>query len=355
MAFGGIYQVCHSTGREDLCADRQISQVNPQTGTYSCPLGYTAVSLYNGTESYTGAYTVYYRTCGWWNCNTRSRSITATSFAVYETFWCVVVNNTRVSYRGYLFGGYFTPTSTNMITGTQSCPPYYRVQKIAVDISICVSNDYELGFSHAVSFAGFHSCQVGNPLSVPSTVTIFPERPNWPYACPGGYSQHLITVESGCEINVCLENGAFQSRNLLPPRLPPFQSKPPYIPYATERLTIIGSDSSIIVRNTAGQWLIYQSDSDEAMSFYELLQQINNTTMDPDTNINSTTSPSVDGETSSASGKNDISAATLVSLVLSTIAVASVIIIVFGLISCKACSRRGKRRPTDIDTDRCLT
>ena len=355
MAFGGIYQVCRPSGREDLCADREISQVNPQTGAYSCPLGYTAVSLYNGTESYTAAYTEYYRTCGWWDCDTRSRSITATSFAVYETFWCVVVNNTRVSYRGYLFGGYFTPTSTNMITGTQSCPPYYRVQKIAVDISICVSNDYELGFPHAVSFAGFHSCRVGNPLSIPSNVTTFPERSNWPYSCPGGFSQHLIAIESGCEINVCLENGAFQSKSLLPPRLPPFQSKPPFVPYATERLTVIGSDSSIIVRNTAGQWIIYPRDSDEAMSFYELLQQINDTMMDPDTNINSTTSPNVDGETSRASGKNNnnISAATLVSLVLSTIAVASVIVIVFGLIFSKVCTGRDKHRPNN--TDRFLT
>ena len=357
MSFGGIYQVCSHTGREDLCTDRQISQVNPQTGTYSCPAGYTAVSLYNGTESYTGAYTVYYRTCGWWDCDTRSRSITATSFANYETFWCVVVNSTQVSYRGYLFGGYFTPTGTNMITGTQSCPPYYRIQKIAVDISICVSNDYELGFPHAVSFAGFHSCRVGNPLSVPSTVTTFPERSSWPYACPGGYSQHLVAIESGCEINVCLENGAFQSKSLLPPRLPPFQSKPPFVPYATEKLTVIGSDGSIIVRNTAGQWIIYSRDSDEAMSFYELLQQINDTTMDPgpdpELDINSTTSQRVDGETSSASGKSNTSGATLASLVLSTIAVASVIIIIFGLLSCRACSHRGKHRPND--NDRCLT
>ena len=230
MSFGGLYQVCSHTGRENLCADLQISQVNPQTGTYTCPAGYTTVSLYNGTESYTGAYTVYYRTCGWWDCDTRSCSITATSFANYETFWCVVINNTQVSYRGYLFGGYFTPTSINMntITGTQTCPPYYRVQKIAVDISICVSNDYELRFLHAISLAGFHSCRVGNPLSVPSTVATL-ERSNWPHACPGGYSQHLVAIESGCEINVCLENDAFQSKSLLPPRLPPFQSKPPFV------------------------------------------------------------------------------------------------------------------------------
>ena len=142
--------------------------------------------------------------------------------------------------------------------------------------------------------------------------------------------------------------------NLLPPRLPPFQSKPPFVPYATEKLAVMGSDGSIIVRNTAGQRIIYSCVSDEAMLFYELL---NNTTMnpgpDPELDINSTTSQRVDGKTSSASGKNNISAATLTSLVLSTIAVASVIITIFGLLSCRVCPRRGKPRPNDAD--RCLT
>ena len=359
-AFGGLFQVCRHSGRENLCVDRQISQVNPQTGNYTCPAGYTAVSLYNGTESYTGAYTVYYRTCGFWGCDTRSRGVTETSHANYEAFWCVVINSTLVTYRGYLFGGYFTPTSTNMITGTQSCPPYYRVQKIAVDISICVSNDYELGFPHAVSFAGFHSCRVGNPLSVPSTVATFPARDDWPHTCPGGYSQHLVAIENGCEINVCLENGAFRPKSLLPPRLPPFQSKPSFMPYVTEKLTVIGSDGSIIERNTAGQWKIFSRDSDEAISFYEMLNVINPTMpgpepgeSDPDLNVNSTNSERADGEASNPSGKNNLSAATLVSLILSTVAVASVIIIIFGLLSCKVCSRRDKHRSDT--SDRCLT
>ena len=377
-SFGGLYQVCHRSGREDLCVNRQISQVNPQTGNYNCPAGYTAVSLYNGTESYTGAYTVYYQTCGWFSCDTRSRSVTESSHASYEAFWCVVINNTPVTYRGYLFGGYFTPTSTNMITGTQSCPPYYRIQKIAVDISICVSNDYELGFPHSVSFAGFHSCQIGNPLSVPSTVATFPARDDWPHTCPGGYAQHLIAIETGCEINVCLENGAFRPKSLLPPRPPPFQSKPALMPYATEKLTVIGSDGSIIARNTAGQWEIFSRDSDEATSFYEMLQQTNVTSptmitsepgesepgesepgesesgeSDPELNENSTIPEKVDGETSNPSDINNLSVMTWVSLILSTVAVASVIIIIISLLSCKACSRRGGRRIND--SDHCLT
>lgn len=346
-AFGGLYQTCQQSGRENLCADREILQVNPQTGGYTCPTGYRAVSLYNGTESYTGAYTTYYRTCGFWSCSTRSRTVTETTTANYEAFWCVVLN-TPVQYRGYLFGGFFTPTTTNLITGTQSCPSYYRVQKIATDVSICVSNDYELGFPHALGFAGFYSCRVGNPLSVPGNSSALPRVSDWPYNCPGGYSQHLVSVESGCEINVCLENGAFQPKRLLPPRLPPFQTKPPYVPYVTEKLTVVGSDRSILVRNTAGQWKLFSRDTDEALAFYEMLEG-NDTSIAPSPDGNSTTSSFVNSdENTSLSENGNSSTITVVSIIFSTIAIASVIILMFGLLTFKVCSRKKKRQSNNM-------
>ena len=274
-AFGGIYQTCHQTGRENLCENRNIAQVNPQTGDYSCPDGYTAVSLYNGTDIHVGAYTEHYRTCtrrGIFrrrSCQDRSRTLIDTTYAYYETFWCVLLH-TPEQYRGYIFGGYFTSSSNNPITGTQNCPPYYRIQKIAVDVSICVTNDYELGTAHAVGFAGFHSCRVGNPLSVPTNISSSPE--DWPHACPGGYSQHLVSIEDGCEINVCLENGAFQSKSLPPPFLPPFQTKPPFVPYVVEPPAVLGSEGSLLVRNTAGQWETFAPDSEEAIRYIALIQ-----------------------------------------------------------------------------------
>ena len=274
--FGGIYQTYHQNAeaRENLCDQYELSQVNTQTGDFSCPSGYTAVSLYNGTESYTGAYTTYFETCaigGWGGCKTKSRVITDTTIANYETFWCLVLDHPE-QYRGYLFGGFYTSTDINLVTGLQSCPSYYRVQKIAVDVSICVSNNYELGFSHAVGFAGFHSCLVGNPLSIPAgRASTFPPIADWPHNCPGGYSQHLVAVQDGCEISVCLENGAFQPKSLLPPRVPPFQTKSAHMSYATDKPTIMGSDGGIIVRNTAGQWRLFARGTEEATSYYELL------------------------------------------------------------------------------------
>ena len=366
-AFGGLYQTCRQVGRESLCNDRMIAQVNPQTGDYSCPEGYTAISLYTGTESYVGDYTSYYRTCTGWlfrNCRTRSRTSTEASIANYETFWCVVIN-TPQHYRGYLFGGYFTPTSSNPLTGTHSCPPYYRVQKIAVDVSICVSNDYELGSAHAVSFAGFHSCRIGNPLSVPASISTsrFPNATDWPHNCPSGYSQHLVSIENGCEINVCLEKGAFQSKSLLPPILPPFQAQPPFVPYIVNQLAVLGSDGSVLVRNTAGQWETFSPDSDEASLYHELLRS-NGTNMNPptnppstddlpnnDTNVPNDTNTNIPRSSTSPLGVNDesspptseFSTPTIVSLTLSTAAVASLIVIVFVLITHTIRRKRHRR------------
>ncbi len=326
QAFGGLYQTCRQTGRENLCSDRMIEQVNPQTGDYSCPAGYTAVELYSGMDMYIGAYTTYYRTCGWFSCDTRSRSVTETTQANYETYWCVVID-TPEQYRGYLFGGFFTQTSSNPITGTQSCPPYYRVQKIAMDVSICVTNDYELGGAHAIGFAGFHSCRVGNPLSVPSNTTPFPSVSDWPHNCPQGYSQHLVAVENGCEINVCLENGAFESKTLNSPVLPPFQTRPPILSGLVEQLVVFAVDGSILVRNTAGQWETFPRESVQALLYLKLIQ--NDTTLNPP----STLSPNSSSPFVSPSQANNLSSYTLASLIMSSVAVASLIILVLVLIS----------------------
>ena len=341
QAFGGLYQTCRQTGRENLCTDRMIEQVNPQTGDYSCPAGYTAVELYSGVDTFIGAYTTYYQSCGWFSCDTRSRSVTETTQANYETYWCVVID-TPQQYRGYLFGGFFTRTSPNPITGTQSCPPYYRVQKIAMDVSICVTNDYELGSAHAIGFAGFHSCRVGNPLSVPANTSPFPSVSDWPHNCPQGYSQHLVAVENGCEINVCLENGAFESRTLNSPVLPPFQTRPQFIPGLVEQLVVLAADGSILVRNTAGQWETFPRESVEATLYLELVQN-NGTILNPP----STLSPNSSSPLVAASQANNLSSYTLASLILSSVAVASLIILVLVLISCTVYTQRCKKRESN--------
>jgi hypothetical protein len=41
---------------------------------------------------------------------------------------------------------------------------------------------------------------------------------HWPKGCPNGYSQHIATVENGCEIDFCVKAGAFSTSGLPPVR-----------------------------------------------------------------------------------------------------------------------------------------
>ena len=334
MAFGGLYQTCSHRGREDVCSRRMLAQENPLTGGLSCPAGYTPIPLLSGTDSYVGTYTSYYETCTlFFFCSTESSTRTDISYADYETFWCVAINPPR-EYRGYLFGGFFTPTNSNPVTGTQSCPPYFRKQKIATDVTVCVSNDYELGSAHSVSFAGFHSCTVGNPLAIPArNISSFPDRSDWPRNCPPGYSVHLVVVENGCEINVCIESGAFTQKYLLPPKLPPFHKQPPYIPYITDQLTVIGSDGSILMRNIEGQWKLYPQESKEVRAFVQKVSQnANETSIDPALMNNS---PQVQK-------KSAPSSAAIASIVLSTVTLATLIVLASGWMTARVCKRKSK-------------
>ncbi|MCG8623898.1 MAG: hypothetical protein MJE68_18135, partial [Proteobacteria bacterium] len=206
--------------------------------------------------------------------------------------------------------------------------------------------------------AGFYSCKIGNPLSVPANVPTFPKPSNWPHNCPKGYAQHLVAIVQGCEINVCLEKGAFQSKRLLPPILPPFEIKPPYVPYVIEQLAVMGVDGSLLVRNTAGQWETFPRDSDMVKQYVEILQS-NGTapaagfTDQLTDNIKDSNSsflePNVENSTKTPS------AFTIATLLLSTAAIALVILFVFGWITCKLQSLRRtckSKRDQDINEDR---
>ena len=119
-------------------------------------------------------------------------------------------------------------------------------------MKVCVSSDYELGYADSIPFAGFESCIAGNPLAASSFQTS--ESPNsWPHACPHGYAQHLVTVDEGCEINFCVQMGAFNTKKLLPARLPPFRKHPKHKTNVTEALVVFGIYGKVWVRDADGQ------------------------------------------------------------------------------------------------------
>ena len=342
MAFGGIYQTCTNQGREDLCNGvLKTAHVNPQTGGNSCPPGYQSVLLQQASVSYSKQYERRKKSCKLWIfCKTRTYFETHVSHARYKIYWCVATKGLNPnSYRGYLFGGYFTPTNSNPLTGSQSCPPYFRNQRMASDVTICVSNDYELASIHAVKFGGFHSCRVGNPLAIPSTLnkTVFTISARWPHSCPAGYSQHLVDVDDGCEINVCLESGAFSPKYSLPPFLPPFHEQPPYIPHWTDRLAVVGADNNLLIRSTQGQWKPHTSDSDETKAFVQTAMENNNITESSAFGVAAAASQEKDGPSKWA----------LISLIMSTVALASFILLacMTSVVTCKVCCgrKRGKK------------
>ena len=256
--FGGVYQTCTPKSRnyEDLCnsGPAPVSQMNPLTGDASCPDPYTSVLLHRGQYKHT----VYKPECkehctlGIFNCRSDCYKKPITSVVYYETYWCVNPGQAEKN-SGYLFGGYYTSAVANPFSGMQSCPRYYTPLHLGVDVYICVSNDYELGSQAAIPFAGFMSCDAGNPQA--STTPSMDNPSSWPHACPAGFSQHLLGLDGDCEINYCVKTGSFNKHQLIPPRLPPFRKRKQMNPNTTSTLVIIGNHGVVWYKNEDGEWV----------------------------------------------------------------------------------------------------
>jgi hypothetical protein len=111
------------------------------------------------------------------------------------------------------------------------------------------------------------------------------------------------------------------------------------MPYITDRLTVIGSGGNILVRNTEGQWNLYQPNSEEVQAYAQLISQnVNTTSMDPGL-MNS--SPQIQ--------KAKPSGVAIASIVLSTVTLASLIVILSGLLTVKACLKRKSKNVSRKD------
>ena len=272
FTFGGIFQTCQvdpKLNTEDLCnsGPDPAAQLNPLTGDFACPNGYTAVLLHSGTVTHVTQKPVcnnVCHSCGWfgWShcCQCQSVLRPFLSAAHYKAYWCVATPGEEIPQNsGYLFGGFYTSTASNPVTGSMTCPRYFIPLHFGEDVKVCVSSDYELGYADSIPFAGFESCIAGNPLAASSFQTS--ESPNsWPHACPHGYAQHLVTVDEGCEINFCVQMGAFTNKKLLPARLPPFRKHPKHKMNVTEALVVFGIYGKVWVRDADGRWEIDNSD-----------------------------------------------------------------------------------------------
>ena len=264
FTFGGIYQVCqYESGDEDLCnsGPHPIQQANPLTGDMSCHSPYKPVHLHSGEFRHT-THTKYCKPDCFLHvffCHQKCYNKVEASVVSYKTYWCVAETQSEQN-SGYLFGGYYTSTVANPFLGAKSCPIHFIPLHLGEDITICVSDDYELGFPYSVPFAGFESCTTGNPLAAKNHSHA--NKASWPHACPIGFSQHLMAVDGECEINVCVKFGTFNEKETIPPRLPPFRNRKQKNPNATNTLAVIGVYGDIWYKNKNGDWV---KDNDDSM------------------------------------------------------------------------------------------
>ncbi|KAK6993904.1 macrophage-expressed 1 protein [Biomphalaria glabrata] len=276
LTFGGTYQTCSVSGSyltKNPCDG--LDQVNPKTGTYSCPASYRPILMQSAVK--TGS-TEYQRSChSCWLffhcCHTDQYH----ADAVYSTYWCVATGPVQQN-SGYLFGGLFTSNQDNPVTGTTGCPPTFYPRRILFDTTICISDDFEESSPMSVPFGGFFSCKSGNPLAVNgvspvgsqqkatvsgNSLKAFMAQQNddsqsYPMRCSEGYSQHLATVDVGCSINYCVKTGALSGPNLPPIKRPPFMPKP---------AALMDDENSLVIFNIETQtWM----KNDQALQFQAL-------------------------------------------------------------------------------------
>ncbi|XP_048091016.1 macrophage-expressed gene 1 protein-like [Alosa alosa] len=213
LSFGGIYQTCTPIAIDVplFCAVQEVK--NPDTGAFSCREPYFPILLqsvvieehYNTTDCYEECEGFFFI-----DCQTICNVIYHVRSAEVNTHWCTTDKKTK-PFSGYLFGGLYSPNVENPITRSKGCPHnFFSLKFLSKDFIICLSKDYEQASSLSVPFGGFFSCRAGNPLASSQ------------FRCPPEFSQHLLTIDDGCQIMYCVKSGAFTGGPLKPINLPPF-------------------------------------------------------------------------------------------------------------------------------------
>lgn len=293
FTFGGVYQKCYTThfnSAGNLC--ESLQQKNPLTGDLSCPEGYQAVELLKARSGEKPVVTKSYhqthcrkvcRRCGFLLlkdcCHTSCQNIFHYSRVQFQAFWCAAVGPVEAN-SGMLFGGVYSSTEPNPVTGSQSCPHRFYSMPFGGHSHVCVSDDYELGFQFALKFAGFFSCTSGNPLAVPHihpqgdkkpqgknakripSVEFFlegdvPGTFQGPQSCPCGYSQHLLAVDNECEINYCVKANSLAKLTSTAVKRPPYNPRPGVSPNATKTLMVVGVNGEVWYKNDSqAKWTL---------------------------------------------------------------------------------------------------
>ncbi|XP_069486159.1 macrophage-expressed gene 1 protein-like [Ambystoma mexicanum] len=247
--FGGTFQECRGISGGDTGVICQgLRHKNPLTEDFSCPQGYAAVKLISQNKEHGFTHSECHSECDWFNnCHQVCGDVFRVSTAQFTAYWCVAQGEVP-EYSGYLFGGLYNSKSINPLTSTQSCPFSFFPLKLLVDLEVCVSSDFEMGYQYSAPFGGFFSCEEGNPLALSK----FPPslKGSWgqvsqtapPKKCPPGFSQHLALISDACQVNYCVKSGLFAGMSLPSVRLPPFSS-PPVMSVGSTKTVLVLTES----------------------------------------------------------------------------------------------------------------
>ena len=271
FTFGGIFQNCsakHPIHSVNLCTTgpHPKNQKNDLTGKFSCLENYTPIKLHRGHAYRVSTKRKCDEKCKFFGlfCHDKCYNYDVTDQATYETYWCAATGRVPRD-SGYLFGGFYTRTINNPLTGNEGCPQNFHTVSILENTKICVSNDYELGTENAVKFGGFFSCTNGNPLASSNRSN----ARTWPHRCAHGYTQHLVSIEDSCDINFCVEAGSFSATSLTPVKLPPFGNRPDINLNISETKVITGQYGDIWVKGDNGKWRKATEEDEEAQAIIE--------------------------------------------------------------------------------------
>uniref|UniRef100_A0A914XJ51 Macrophage-expressed gene 1 protein n=1 Tax=Plectus sambesii TaxID=2011161 RepID=A0A914XJ51_9BILA len=218
--FGGIFQTCEALQEANSsfrpsAGERcnGLTQVNGATGSISCPENYEPANLFEVVHQFPDRHEHYctkicrdcwvFGTC----CKNSCMDIVHQDKVVLKAYWCNATTAEQIpSGQGYLFGGLYAKDQTNPFTGSPGCPGHFQANHFGLDLTVCLSRDYQLDKRNSIKFGGFFSCQTPSVLA----------------RCPKGYSQHLATIVENCEVYYCVRPEAFTNYNM------PKAVRPPY-------------------------------------------------------------------------------------------------------------------------------
>uniref|UniRef100_A0A1I8FUV4 Macrophage-expressed gene 1 protein n=2 Tax=Macrostomum lignano TaxID=282301 RepID=A0A1I8FUV4_9PLAT len=224
FSFAGVYQQCWESNPRagfNLCSGAGSGVLlNPITGGTRCPVGYEPVKLLStvGRNSKRCWKTKHCTSWFIWCVHHEERTQCVDSYTVLTAYWCTARRTSKlISNPGMFYAGAYAADGRflNDITQSKECPEHFRPYKVGRDIYLCLSMDLSRASRGRIPFAGFFSCDSGNPLSETSGGLDAPKH------CPKEFSQVTLDTVDGCAIMQCVKGRSGLAQ--IQVRRPPFE------------------------------------------------------------------------------------------------------------------------------------